>query len=358
VCTALLAAAPASPECTTSHVHLGDHPALARVPWSNEAQGITHDEAHWFLTTRSRLFKVPAAVDLASDPNGSSRSSGVLQASIPGELRSRGFDHFGDLSWTTQQGVGVLCAPLEGEGLVAELAFFRASDLAYLGSAALPSSAHSAPFCAIDGGGHLVVGQARSPDLARYSVDWSDVTERREVVLARTTDIRLRDERGAPLAFEHLQGAAFSEDARRLYVIHGFFDDHACAPWERAFWTGSCSADPSLGGIHVFELGACASGEPCEASRIERSTNPLAGGEPSSFTYAYRATVWEAEEPEGITVWDLESPGAPLAPRVRGQVHALMLDNELVDGWDRVSIRHYRAEVRCSDPGQVPASPR
>ena len=75
-----------------------------------------------------------------------------------------------------------------------------------------------------------------------------------------------------------------------------------------------------------------------------------------SFVYAYRGTLLEAEEPEGITVWDLEESGAPLAPRVRGQIHALMLDNEALDRWDRVSIRHYRAEVRCSEP--TPASAR
>ena len=53
------------------------------------------------------------------------------------------------------------------------------------------------------------------------------------------------------------------------------------------------------------------------------------------------------EEPEGITVWDLDSEGAPHVPGAGGQVHALMLDNELPSSSDLVSIRHYRARVSC-----------
>jgi hypothetical protein len=344
--------------CRTSHVHLGEHPTLAQLPWSREVQGISHDARHWFLATASELFRVPASTDLAGDFDG---NPAVRRAPIPEALVARGFDHFGDFSWYDSEGTGVLCVPVERNAPGAELAFFRGSDLVFLGSARLPGSPRSAPFCAIDGVGHLVLGRRLTPTLARYRVDWSRVVAGQAVALEPVAGILLRDETGAALALDDLQGAAFSEDGRLLYLLTGYLDDHTCGPWAE-LWNGGCSLDPSLGGIHVFEVrgdrgGPCDSGEACEARRIDKSTNTAGDtAAPFSFAYAYRGTLRDAEEPEGITVWDLEAPGAPLAPRVRGQVHALMLDNELLDRWDRVSLRHYRAEVRCGGEEPVPAS--
>lgn len=335
----VLAFAPtlADPPCTPRHVHLGDYPRSVRTAWSDEAQGITHDERHWFLATRRALWKIPVSTDLAASLDG---RAGVLRAELPEALAARGFDHIGDISWYAHAGTGVVCAPVDG-GPAAELAFFRAADLAYLGSAPLPGDAPVAPFCAIDATGHLLVGRRLDPTLPRFRVDWSAVVRAEAFTLERLAPFALQDEQGAPLRLDDLQGAAFSEDGQLLYVISGFVDDHACPIWSPAFWTGGCAVDSALGGIHVFEVGA--SGD--AARRIDKSTNPLAGaGSESPFTYAYRGTLLEAEEPEGITVWDLEAPGAPVAPRVRGQVHALLLDNELLDRFDRVSIRHYRVE--------------
>jgi len=48
-------------------------------------------------------------------------------------------------------------------------------------------------------------------------------------------------------------------------------------------------------------------------------------------------------------VWDLDADATPHAPGARGQIHALMLDNELPSSSDRVSIRHYRARVECPE---------
>jgi hypothetical protein len=342
---------PADPPCTPRHVHIGDYPVGVRTVWSDEAQGITHDGRHWFLATRRALLKVPVSADLAAPLDG---HAGVLRAELPDALAARGFDHFGDISWYAHAGTGVVCVPVDG-GPAAELAFFRAADLAYLGSAPLPGAPPNAPFCAIDARGHLFVGRRLDSMLPRFRVDWSAVLRAQAFALERLPPFALLDERGAPLRLDDLQGAAFSEDGRRLYMISGFLDDHACPIWSRGFWSGDCPADAAFGGIHVLEVrgsdgGPCSLAQTCEARRIDKSTNPGAGpGAASRFTYAYRGTLLEAEEPEGITVWDLEAPGAPVAPGVRGQVHALLLDNELPSRLDRVSIRHYRVERRCAE---------
>jgi hypothetical protein len=338
---------PADPPCVPRHVHLGDYPTGARTAWSDDVQGIAHDERHWFLSTRRALFKVPVSTPLAESLDG---RAGVLRVDIPPALAARGFDHFGDISWYAHAGTGVVCVPVDGGG-AAVLAFFRAADLAYLGSAPIPG-APTAPFCAIDAGGHLLVGRRLDPMLPRFRVDFGAVVRAQAFTLEVLPPLALLDEDSAPLRLDDLQGAAFSEDGRILYVISGFLDDHACPIWSPGFWTAGCPVD-SRGGIHVLEVGGSGGGpcrpeQACVARRIDRSVNaPPGAGAASPFTYAYRGTLLEAEEPEGITVWDLERPGAPVAPGVRGQVHAILLDNELPSRLDRVSIRHYRIERDC-----------
>lgn len=352
----LLAATPARPDppCGVTHIQLGDYPVLAWTPWSVEAQGVTHDERHWFVSNRTALFKIPASADLASDLE---RSPGTLRAPMPEALTARGFDHFGDLSWHEHAGTGLLCVAVDGGGSAA-LAFFRASDLLYLGAARLPAATRSVPFCAIDGWGYLVIGQRMDPVLGRFRVDWGRVAAGSQpFALEVLPGIRLLDERGRPIRIEHPQGAAFSQHGRLLHLTSGFWNDHACPPWRWAFWSGGCPSDPRHGGIHVFEVrsaigGPCDSAYPCEAARVDKSTNPTLGAAlPSSFTYPYRGTLRVAEEPEGITVWDLEAAGSPVVRGVRGQVHALLLDNELPSRSDRVSIHHYRIEEGCG-PGR------
>ena len=122
-----------------------------------------------------------------------------------------------------------------------------------------------------------------------------------------------------------------------------------------AFWTGSCPspADPDLGGLRVFRVAdmsgrPCTTRGPCNAWLVERSVNGKPGDHDEAFAYHYRATMTHAEEPEGLTFWDLDASGSPHVHSAHGQLHALVLANGLFDARDRVTIKHYRLEPRCS----------
>jgi hypothetical protein len=144
--------------------------------------------------------------------------------------------------------------------------------------------------------------------------------------------VPLRDENGQPLSLESWeQGGAFADDEQLpfplLYLINGNMDD------------------PCDCGIHVFEMTESQTGDECEpgadpclvAQRVDRSTN---GG--VYFSYEYHPGYDQYEEPEGLTFWDLDADGR--APGIGGQLHAIMLDNELGVS-DNVYIKHYRLET-------------
>jgi hypothetical protein len=66
--------------------------------WADEAQGVAHDETHWYLTNKEKLFKVPVSESL-------NNSSNRIAANLPG-----GCDHFGDPAFYGD----LLYVPLEG----------------------------------------------------------------------------------------------------------------------------------------------------------------------------------------------------------------------------------------------------
>jgi hypothetical protein len=72
-----------------------------------------------------------------------------------------------------------------------------------------------------------------------------------------------------------------------------------------------------------------------------RTTAPA--GSATSFDHS--TTV--REEPEGLTFWDLDADGR--APGLRGQLHVVLLDNDLVTA-DDVYVKHYRLSLEDSTP--------
>lgn len=78
--------------------------------------------------------------------------------------------------------------------------------------------------------------------------------------------------------------------------------------------------------------------------RVAKSTN---GAEP--FNYEFHPgtpvecllRIGDAQEPEGVTVWDLDKDTR--APGIRGQLHVIMVEND----WNKLSpddfyFKHYR----------------
>jgi len=71
---------------------------------------------------------------------------------------------------------------------------------------------------------------------------------------------------------------------------------------------------------------------------IDRSQNSSGLG---GFKFEFHTGI--GEEPEGMDWWNRSV--APASPRVRGQLHAILLDNDL--NGDDLYLKHYGVDYRC-----------
>jgi hypothetical protein len=121
--------------------------------------------------------------------------------------------------------------------------------------------------------------------------------------------IALLSETATPLTLGHTQGGVFSESGELLYILVGNIHHH----------------DPNEG-INVFDTTTW--------RRVRWSDNQSNPSDP--FDYNFDPGRPYGEEPEGITIWDLDDGRAP---GITGQLHVGKADYE-VDGYD-IYIDHF-----------------
>ncbi len=274
-----------------------DRPREVENYWSHEAQGIAHDDSHWYLTQDVHLWRVPVGDDLASQNPGAQVRHLALRDTF---LWASGYDHFGDLEHHDHQGTGYLFIPITGPGRCNAVAAFRAADLSLIDFKCVAA----ASWATLDAAGRLYVG--RDEGLVRYNVRW-DLLPSNVLALENETSIPVFNESGGPIGWTHPQGGDFSDDGQLLYVTTGF-----------------PGAEPADHGIHVIDTTTW--------RRVRRSTN---GTLP--FSYQFDPSAPASQEPEGLTVWDLDDGRAP---GVAGQLHVLLLDNDFPDD-DDVYLKNY-----------------
>ena len=285
------------------YLYLGhDHPNEAENYWSQEAQGLAHDDDHWFLTQVTDLWRVPVEDNLAADNPGPNVRHKAIEDT---PLSRAGYNHFGDLAHFEHQGRRYLFIPITGPegGPCPAIAVFDPDTLNYVDHACV----RTASWVALDLAGLLYVCEGTA--LFRYEVRW-DLLADRNLQLESETQIPVRDENGRSLNWNAQQGGAFSSDGALLYISTGH-PDHPAGP----------------NGIHVFDTTTW--------RRVRKSSN---GSMPFNFAYAPRL---ESEEPEGLTIWDLDDGRAP---GIRGQLHVILLDNDWPSD-DDVFVKHYTTKI-------------
>ena len=294
---------------------LDDYPSDFELFWTDELNGVAHDKDYWYFTNKTQLWKFPVGFDLGRDFDKDNPPTGIKRIlDIPPELRDQGYNHFGDLDCYN----GYLFVPIEGGSLKPVLAVFRAEDLGYMNCATLLDD--KSAWCAINpingwlytSGGYAAKADDPNRCIHVYEVDVVDSPP--HVTLVPREPLRLFDEHGNPitLGFEWMQGGVFSEDGRRLYLVSG------SDGWQN-------NPDHILNeGIQVFSTRS--------GKRIAQSTN---GTEP--FNYEWHPTWSDYQEPEGLTIWDLDNDTR--AHGIFGQLHVMMIGNV---GYDALFFKHYR----------------
>jgi len=320
--------------CARSYKYLGEYPTERDNGWSENLQGVTNDGINWFFTQTNTLWKFPVKHDLNTKVTKANPSKGILKVGIPPDLAKEHYNHFGDLDYYK----GYLFVPVEASQKVwdpgtveeqyvvpnsynygtkrfpAAIFVFRAADLHYVGKTVLNQK--SAGWCAINYlEGVLYTSESiisyeepmKPKPIYRYRVH---IQENKVWLMPTFSNFTLYDESGKkPLKLKHMQGGEFSANGC-LYLVNGYSE------WED---------DDGDSGVMVFNK---------EGRRIARSTNKSGLG---GFKYEYHPNWSKYEEPEGITLWDLDEEGAP---NIKGQVHVIMLDNEA--STDELCFKHYR----------------
>lgn len=300
--------------------YLGNHPDDFSDNWTDNLNGVTHSGEHWFFTQEKRLLKFYVTTNLETG-----RQNAVAHRGIPGELRVHGYDHFGDPDYLDLDGQGYIFVPVEGGNFGRDeqprLAVFRDDDeLAYVGAAPLVSQTESrgtarAGWCAISPvdrtlySSHNLID--RDAPVFRYAVAFDRLRD--DVVsIEAVDDFVLRRPSGEVVEIpRYLQGGCFSPRGH-LYLANGKIDDNE-----------------QEGGIRVFDM---------RGVLIVRSSTYR-----RPFLYQYDSRfLGAAEEPEGLTHWDLDTlPPDRQAPGAAGQLHAILLDNDPLST-DEFYLKHYR----------------
>ena len=288
--------------------------------WSNDTRGIAHDDNHWFITQTTALWKIPVGSDLRTV---TATSPGVLRRALSFYQALAGFDHTGDPVVYKFNGVDYLLVPLEGPGRPGTIAIFHGTTMNYMTHFALPSQSGDAGWCAVDANGVIYSSLQHASTLTRYSLNWAMFQSQGTIQLAALPFEPMRNEQGFALDLVTMQGGEFGPGGL-LYLASGFYSD------------SDALADRE--GLHVLEKRTNSSGG-VFWQRIAHSTRGF-----GHFDYYYNpGTFTGAEEPEGLTIWDLDDGRAP---GIRGQLHATVLSNE-IDAGD-IDFKHYSHVIRVN----------
>jgi hypothetical protein len=333
-CLALLlicsAISSAQPRYESYYLFLGNHPNNNSPGFHENVQGIAHDADHWFISQlhqefgfpppppTAAIWRIPVAHDLddvsPSDPGVTRKLLSDYPALIP-------YNHAGDIVYFEYQGHGLVILPLEGDDVSPALAVLDSgTNMAYLALAPVPQQ--KCGWVAVDREGNLYSSESHPTALIKYQVNWSFLFAfPPRLVIQPVETIGLHDESGAVLQLHHAQGGEFTDSGDLLYMSTGYYTD----------------TDPVTEGIHVFDTQSW--------RRVQHSTNGY-----GHFNYAFEPGGVTAQEPEGLTLWDLDDGRAP---GIRGQLHVLLLDNSGVTA-DEMFLKHYTHVIRVDASNSGP----
>jgi hypothetical protein len=308
------------------YLYLKHYPSNREITMSEQIQGVTHDENNWFFTQRVALWKIPVILDL--DVNYTCSDSRIQCKSINDVPELSEYDHFGDLSYYWYIDEGYLFIPVEDHEPPQQngvIAVFKASDLSFVDAKYVDYDLQgkSAPWCAVipDIPGNynretLYLYSSKFSGVGgflQYKINMSRLRDEDQLDMTYKGISPIFDESGDPsYTLDYIQGGVFSWSGDLLYMSNG-----DC--WEE------CDC-----GLHVFEN---RNGGFWLVKRSSQNDYP--------FVYKYDPdSVFCEEEPEGITIWDLDDKGAP---NIRGQLHALMFRDEVDQ--DDFYFKHYTYKI-------------
>lgn len=306
--------------------YIKNYPKDRENGWSEELQGVCHDDNNWFFTQDGNIWKFPVTHQLGLEVKSPNTAKGIY--------RNRVGLHLGDIDCYK----GYIFVPVYNSKtrITPYIAMYSAKDLQFITKCHIKrSGAHfySLAWCAIDPRTGLLYTSDKhcsngyndnTSPITVYSIDWDVLNALKYVCdcgdsctkfLNYYATVVLQDEKGNPLTLEHTQGGCFDNEGH-LHFCNGYDKSYA----------------NSKGGISVFTIPASLrQNTTVSVRRIEKS------GQTGSDAFRYQFTG-TGDEPQGLTYWDLNKDKR--APEINGVLHAIMLNNDATNP-DDFYFKHY-----------------
>ena len=327
-------------EAPTSFTYISsDFPKNQSCKTYDNIQGITHDDDYWYFSQSKTTWKArknhPAKLykfNASDNLSNLSRENPVISKKLEGYG-----DHPGDITYFKRGGAEYIFVPMykkNEESTTSRILVFRASDLELVVASDCSSTIYTPSWVAVDPSGRLYhnnnhILPESNKRIQVYDVDWNKIANKDPSFLTHLGEFPLYREDGTEFATDdgsdnyrkqlnYQQGAAFSPNGNLFFMSHG-----------------GKRVPASLSGIKVFDA----------------QTGQIIFGSSTAMPFKFQfdpTWPYKSEEPQGLTVWDLDDPKAPDAPNISGQLHVILLRNDW-PGYDDMYIKHYRVPYgeRC-----------
>ncbi len=318
--------------------------------------GITHDNNNWYITTLGVCHLFDFCTPGTPNDNWSIRRIRVEQDLATGaqseewvksqEPALASYGHAGDLDHFQIGDKGYLAVPVTG-GTHPAIAFFSTNPIRYINYAYLKLRSdyqRDVGWCAFSPDGYLYTSNDNATAIYKYKIDWPKLFAPSLDPTVGNLHNALLLETHYPLeeTLHNMQGGEFTPDGKLLYINCGII---SCL----------CHGTPPHkvyrnDGIHVLETtnwkdikqstsNVLVTDENCSTGITETIRTPESG----CFDYTFDNSGCSGEEPEGLTIWDLDDGRAP---NIRGQLHVISYNHNdfFVPGGDnnRVILKHYQ----------------
>lgn len=292
--------------------YLGQYPKDRENGWSEEMNGVCHDDSNWYFTQNGNIWKFPVSHDLNRSCSSEDPSRSIYK-------HHYGY-HLGDIDCYN----GYLFVPVTDNGKPYIVAF-ATSDIhkpLAVNEMKLPNGSYFSDigWLAINPNNGLLFTsngyiQSDKP-MYVYSIDLAAIRAGRGDFLKIYAQVNLIDEEGDEyVKRECMQGGCFDNN-NNLHLCNGYYkNEHS----------------NRKGGITVFEIPTLT----YNPNKVVYAKVRARSNQSHAFRFQFNTY---GEEPEGITYWDLDNGRAP---NIRGQLHAIMLDNA-GRGDDDFYFKHYR----------------
>ncbi|MBI5022088.1 MAG: T9SS type A sorting domain-containing protein [Ignavibacteriales bacterium] len=361
--------------CTGEYRWLNVYPD-GPVSWGEdqlEVQGITHDDANWYITATDRsgmidqdidncyLWKIPVTEDLNenvfTNPNVTSVNLYQLSPLWNGNDPLSGYIHWGDLDHYQYDGVDYLTVPVTSPSKPSPaIIIFRASSLTIAGIVVLPGepgkSQKDIGWCAVNpNSGDLYTSNDSTSIVFRYQISWGRLRStgyQATLPVYWKATYQLTDgisNSDSLLDMHNMQGGEFTPSGDFLYLSNG---RGSCKG------QGASDAGHPNDGINIFDTG---NWDTKSFRRIKHSVNRCYEspgvsdcGHPWTdcfdLTYDFGCGAFEShsDQPQGLTIWDIDKKGAP---NMFGQLHVLVASIGL--GGNMAQLHHYNFPLCLSN---------